>query len=221
MFSKMGVVAEIVDFAQGFVGGPALLHHAVDGDGGAGAVGAVKALDEDGLVGGVFDDLEEFDHVFLFDVPGFAVEADVLQAGVFDLVGVAVEGAEGDDGFDAAFFEFGKTGFGVLGAAIEDGGDLGEIFDAGDIGGGEGGVGGIGGWGVENGDGGFFLAGEGEEGKENQNSENQTVDWGCDHGEIVTKDSKCVQRKSFLRRPPCWLLKWGWDYWGWGLEIMD
>jgi hypothetical protein len=102
----------------------------------AGAVIAAAAVDEDGLLGGVFHNGEDLGDLGIARFPETGeADADVLHAGGFDLftlVGsVDPAAAEIEDGFDAHLLEGGVVfGLGLV-AAVKVGVDLLEVRDFG------------------------------------------------------------------------------------------
>src|SRR5579862_1905911 len=64
------VEAECMEFFGGVLSQPALLDDAIGADGETGAIGAVKAMNEDRLIGGVAQNLEELRQFFAAGKPG-------------------------------------------------------------------------------------------------------------------------------------------------------
>ena len=60
----------------------------VDGDHRSGAVGAVQAVHEHGLIGGGVHDFQKFQDVFIFGMPSLERDALVLQPRALELASV-------------------------------------------------------------------------------------------------------------------------------------
>lgn len=113
--------------------GPALRIYPVDGHHRAGPVGAVLAVDENGLVPRIGSDLEELDDILILGMPGSKMDVEVPEAEPLEHVPVGGDVTEGDHGADAQLLQLLKAFAGGLGATVEGRGDLGKVCEAGDV----------------------------------------------------------------------------------------